>query len=171
MIVAGIALFVLFLRFLIEQGIDGFNWADEADDYIEDWFTFVVIGVTIVIVTVPIFLFLTARIFILFSIKTLLKNMNLVRRYAACETLGKINCICTNKTGTLTKNELAVTHFWQGEVKILDIHSYTYETGEYFKNEKSCNLLLEGCACNTLGTEDTSSATDCAILKLSNKLG
>lgn len=37
---------------------------------------------------------------------------NLVRFLAACETMGGANNICTDKTGTLTQNQMTVTKFW-----------------------------------------------------------
>jgi len=56
-----------------------------------------------------------------FSIKKLMDNNNLVRKMHACETMGGANYICTDKTGTLTKNEMSVfqvlTGIWKKELK------------------------------------------------------
>jgi P-type E1-E2 ATPase len=45
----------------------------------------------------------------------MMKHKNLVRKTHACETMGGANYICTDKTGTLTQNEMSVTKIWIGE--------------------------------------------------------
>lgn len=42
------------------------------------------------------------------------KDKNYVRRLAACETMGGANEICSDKTGTLTKNKMQVDSLWRG---------------------------------------------------------
>jgi P-type E1-E2 ATPase len=69
-----------------------------------------------VVVAVPEGLPLAVMISLAYSVRKMLKEMNFVKRLAACEIMGGANNICSDKTGTLTKNEMTVTTFWQGKV-------------------------------------------------------
>jgi Ca2+-transporting ATPase len=52
----------------------------------------------------------------------MLQENNLVRKLQACETMGGADCICTDKTGTLTTNKMEVRAIWyDGKFKNLDI--------------------------------------------------
>ena len=62
------------------------------------------IGIALVVVAVPEGLPLAVTISLAYSVKKMQKENNLVRKMNACETMGGANEICTDKTGTLTKN-------------------------------------------------------------------
>ena len=64
--------------------------------------------VSIIVVAIPEGLPLAVTLSLAFSIKKLMDENNLVRKMHACETMGGANYICTDKTGTLTKNEMNV---------------------------------------------------------------
>ena len=68
----------------------------------------IMLCVAIIVVAIPEGLPLAVTLSLAFSIKKLMDNNNLVRRMHACETMGGANYICTDKTGTLTKNEMKV---------------------------------------------------------------
>jgi len=75
-------------------------------------------AVTIVVVAVPEGLPLAVTLSLAFAMKKLMKDKALVRHLSACETMGSANCICTDKTGTLTTNHMVVTKLWvHGKVK------------------------------------------------------
>eukprot|EP00343_Euplotes_focardii_P007905 CAMPEP_0205819478 /NCGR_PEP_ID=MMETSP0206-20130828/1867_1 /ASSEMBLY_ACC=CAM_ASM_000279 /TAXON_ID=36767 /ORGANISM="Euplotes focardii, Strain TN1" /LENGTH=1118 /DNA_ID=CAMNT_0053113125 /DNA_START=29 /DNA_END=3385 /DNA_ORIENTATION=+ len=169
MVAAAITVFVLFARFFIEEGIDGYEWGDKIGDYIQEWFEFIIIGITIVVVAVPEGLPLAVMISLAYSVRKMLKDMNFVKRLASCEIMGGANNICSDKTGTLTKNEMTVTNFWQGDEKILDVEDDTYVMGNYIPNAKTSKLFLEACACNTIGTSSEANATEKAMLKMLDK--
>jgi len=80
------------------------NLADLMDAFI--------IAVTVVVVAVPEGLPLAVTISLAFSVSEMQKENNMVRRLHASETMGGANEICTDKTGTLTRNEMTVMAMW-----------------------------------------------------------
>ena len=169
MIAAAITVLVLFARFFIEEGIDGYEWDDEIGDYIQEWFEYIIIGITIVVVAVPEGLPLAVMISLAYSVRKMLKDKNFVKRLASCEIMGGANNICSDKTGTLTKNEMTVTQFWQGKEVVLDVNSETYKMADYVPNQKVGKLFYEAWACNTIGTAAEANATEKAMLKMLDK--
>lgn len=69
---------------------------------------YLILAVAIVVVAVPEGLPLDVTISLAFSVKKMLEENNLVRRLASCETMGSAHVICTDKTGTLTQNDMFV---------------------------------------------------------------
>lgn len=65
-------------------------------------------AVVIIIVAVPEGLPLSVTMALAFSMKTMAKENNLVKKMHACETIGAVNVIFTDKTGTLTQNRMTV---------------------------------------------------------------
>ena len=74
--------------------------------------------VSIIVVAIPEGLPLAVTLSLAFSIKKLMEENNLVRTMHACETMGGANYICTDKTGTLTKNEMNVYRILTAEKEI-----------------------------------------------------
>jgi len=81
----------------------------------------IILCVSIIVVAIPEGLPLAVTLSLAFSIKKMMDYNNLVRKMHACETMGGANYICTDKTGTLTKNEMSVfqvlTGSWNKELK------------------------------------------------------
>jgi len=80
-----------------------------------DWLHFggyvlntIMIGVTIIVVAVPEGLPMSVTLSLAMSMKRMLSTNNLVRKMHACETMGAATVICTDKTGTLTQNQMTV---------------------------------------------------------------
>lgn len=71
-----------------------------------------IIAVSIVVIAVPEGLPLAVTISLAYSVGKMKEENNLVRFLAACETMGGANNICTDKTGTLTQNQMTVTKLW-----------------------------------------------------------
>lgn len=68
----------------------------------------VMIAVTLIVVAVPEGLPMAVTLSLAYSMRRMLKTNNLVRKMHACETMGAVTVICTDKTGTLTKNRMTV---------------------------------------------------------------
>lgn len=89
----------------------------------------VMIGIAIIVVAIPEGLPLAVTLSLAFSVKKMMNDNNLVRKMKACETMGCANVICTDKTGTLTKNEMELVEVFDGEKSI---------NLEWLKKQKSC---------------------------------
>ncbi|KAJ6231027.1 cation transporting atpase [Anaeramoeba flamelloides] len=95
---------VLFIMIVIDWVRHGWD-----KEFISEAVEAFIIGVTIVVVAVPEGLPLAVTISLAYSMKKMMKDNNLVRRLASCETMGNATNICSDKTGTLTQNIMSVT--------------------------------------------------------------
>jgi Ca2+ transporting ATPase len=150
----------------------------QIDTYVSAWLSYVMVGIAIVVVAVPEGLPLAVMISLAYSVRRMLDDNNFVKRLTSCEIMGGANNICSDKTGTLTKNIMTWTNIWCGADYVIDKADNENEKGEtnpnfekvggclpFIQNEKALKLLGEGLCCNTLGTVAESSATDKAMLK------
>ena len=74
----------------------------------------VMICVTLIVVAVPEGLPMAVTLSLAYSMRRMLKTNNLVRKMHACETMGATTVICTDKTGTLTQNQMRVHEMKMG---------------------------------------------------------
>ncbi len=95
------------------------------------------IAVALIVVSVPEGLPMAVTLSLAYSMRSMLRTNNLVRKLHACETMGATTVICTDKTGTLTQNRMQV-----------------YKTN--FFGNPSQELLFEGIAVNSTARLDTS---------------
>ena len=107
----------------------------------------IMIAVTIIVVAVPEGLPMSVTLSLALSMKRMLAANNLVRKMHACETMGATSVICTDKTGTLTQNQMQVetTHFFALDKQAL---------GE---NGTIDTLISESIALNTTANLNTES--------------
>ena len=94
--------------------IPGWNTFDfSSGDFWVDFVSYllktIMIAVTLVVVAVPEGLPMSVTLSLAFSMRKLMKSNTLPRTMHACETMGAASVICTDKTGTLTKNMMEVT--------------------------------------------------------------
>jgi P-type E1-E2 ATPase len=75
----------------------------------------VITGITVIVIAVPEGLPLAVTLSFAFSVMKMKKENNLVRRLQSSETMGGANEICSDKTGTLTKNQMTVKEFYSME--------------------------------------------------------
>ena len=85
-------------------------------------------------VAIPEGLPLSVTLSLAFSVKKMLEDQNLVRRMEACETMGGANNICSDKTGTLTLNQMFVSELWSGSTHKVDIYKEKLEHTGIFSN-------------------------------------
>lgn len=73
--------------------------------------SFFMIAVTLIVVAVPEGLAMSVTLSLAYSMRKMTAGNTLVRKMHACETMGAITVICTDKTGTLTQNKMQVQYF------------------------------------------------------------
>ena len=79
----------------------------------------IMIAVTLVVVAVPEGLPMAVSLSLANSMRKMLKTNNLVRKMHACETMGATTVICTDKTGTLTQNQMQVKEHFVASTPLL----------------------------------------------------
>ncbi|ESW10749.1 hypothetical protein PHAVU_009G234600 [Phaseolus vulgaris] len=142
-------------------------------DAVDGAIKIVTVAVTIVVVAVPEGLPLAVTLTLAYSMRKMMADKALVRRLSACETMGSATTICSDKTGTLTMNEMTVVEAYAGSNKIDPPHK--------LENSMLRSLLIEGIALNTNGSvyapegandvEVSGSPTEKAILHWGIQLG
>ncbi|MDR1723181.1 MAG: cation-translocating P-type ATPase [Tannerella sp.] len=93
--------------YFLSIGSSGINWELFSSYALET----IMIAVTVIVVAVPEGLPMSVTLSLALSMKRMLSTNNLVRKMHACETMGAATVICTDKTGTLTQNQMKVWNF------------------------------------------------------------
>ncbi|KDP21394.1 hypothetical protein JCGZ_21865 [Jatropha curcas] len=122
--VAFLVLVVMLIRYFTgntknENGLTEFKRGETGtSDVLNAVVSIVAAAVTIVVVAIPEGLPLAVTLTLAYSMKRMMKDQAMVRKLSACETMGSATVICTDKTGTLTLNQMQVTEFWLGQESI-----------------------------------------------------
>lgn len=157
-------------------------------EFASEYLHMLVQAITILVVAVPEGLPLAVTIALAFSVKRMLADHNLVRHLSAAETMGCATTICTDKTGTLTQNEMVVVRMW--------LAGQEFDNLQYLTNKgitsssidgrdplsldpRLHSLLLNSLALNTTASIEAGKSdvvkvgnrTECALLQLCNGLG
>ena len=121
--VAGLAFIIFFIKeVLLVYDFGSLHTFDDWLDPIKDTLQIFMMAVTLIVMAVPEGLPMSVTLSLALNMRRMLTTNNLVRKMHACETMGAINVICTDKTGTLTQNQMQVQEvcFWglQNENKL-----------------------------------------------------
>ena len=137
-------LYVYFQELMPGQPID---WAIMAATLLK-WF---MVTVTLIVMAVPEGLPMAVTLSLALNMRRMLRTNNLVRKLHACETMGAVTVICTDKTGTLTQNRMEVA----------DIQS-----DHHFEEQLAENMAVNSTALLEEGSEGQGigNPTECALL-------
>lgn len=142
----GTIIFVIICGIGILFGVNPLNsssWIDiEEANRILQYF---MIAVTLIVVAVPEGLPMSVTLSLALSMRRMLQTNNLVRKMHACETMGATTVICTDKTGTLTQNQM----------RVFQSNFFPLKNQELTDNTAS-NLIKEGIAANSTAFLDYS---------------
>lgn len=146
----GFAVLVVVGRLLIYfLGDNSMEWAHITAYVLQT----LMIAVTLIVVAVPEGLPMAVTLSLAYSMRRMLKTNNLVRKMHACETMGATTVICTDKTGTLTQNQMSVE----------ETQFYGLANQALGKDETS-RLIKEGIALNSTASLDLSNPDKPVVL-------
>ncbi|WP_314281596.1 calcium-translocating P-type ATPase, PMCA-type [Capnocytophaga leadbetteri] len=123
------------------HSLSAINWVDFGGYLLNT----VMIAITVVVVAVPEGLPMSVTLSLAYSMRRMMATNNLVRKMHACETMGAATVICTDKTGTLTQNQMTI-----------------YET--YFNPSADEKLITESMAVNSTAYLDFSAQEKPTVL-------
>ena len=112
-----------FFIFLIHDILTNPAWGGKDYFYMaEIVLKYFMMAVTLIVMAVPEGLPMAITLSLALNMRRMLKSNNLVRKLHACETMGAVTMICTDKTGTLTQNKMQVSalELKQGDEALLD---------------------------------------------------
>ena len=102
-VIAGLIVVLRLIMYFVYPE-EAFNWMD----FVRYVLNTLMIAVTLIVVAVPEGLPMSVTLSLALSMKRMLETNNLVRKMHACETMGAATVICSDKTGTLTKNRMSL---------------------------------------------------------------
>nr|XP_033785910.1 calcium-transporting ATPase type 2C member 1 isoform X2 [Geotrypetes seraphini]XP_033785912.1 calcium-transporting ATPase type 2C member 1 isoform X2 [Geotrypetes seraphini] len=149
--------------------------------YIIDMFT---IGVSLAVAAIPEGLPIVVTVTLALGVMRMVKKRAIVKKLPIVETLGCCNVICSDKTGTLTKNEMTVTQIFTSDGQHAEVTGVGYNrSGEVLSNgdviHGFCNpsiskIVEAGCVCNDAEIRNNTlmgKPTEGALIALSMKMG
>ncbi|KAA6339117.1 Calcium-transporting ATPase 1 [termite gut metagenome] len=140
-----IAILIVVGRLIVYlYGLEAFDWINFGGYLLKT----VMIAVTVIVVAVPEGLPMSVTLSLALSMKRMLSTNNLVRKMHACETMGATTVICTDKTGTLTQNQM----------KVYQTNFYELKNQE-LKDDEISKLIKESISINSTAYLDYSDAS------------
>lgn len=132
--IAGVTFLALTVKLLLTGYVTEMPWM-ELFSHVLNYF---MVAVTLIVVSVPEGLPMSVTLSLALSMNRMLKTNNLVRKMHACETMGATTVICTDKTGTLTQNQMQVYQ--------TDFYSLP---SQQLGSDRLSTLIAEGIAVNS----------------------
>ncbi len=144
----------------------------------------IIMGVALAVAAIPEGLPAVITITLAIGMQRMAKKNAIIRKLQAVETLGSVNVICSDKTGTLTKNEMTIRKIWTN-YKIIDVMGQGYEpSGDFLYNGKKigqdsnlATLMRVGALCTNAQLKQdekwsvAGDPTEGAIIVTAHKLG
>ena len=160
-----------------------FSSSDFWVDFVSYVLKTIMIAVTLVVVAVPEGLPMSVTLSLAFSMRKLMKSDTLPRTMHACETMGAASVICTDKTGTLTKNQMEVADLQTenlDENLLAEMIAINSTANLDFSDNKTVNVIgnptegalllwLNSKAINYLDIRESISVIDCLPFSTENK--
>lgn len=138
--VAGLAFAIFFIKdiVLFYEFSSLKNWHDWLP-VLEQTLKYFMMAVTLIVVAVPEGLPMSVTLSLALNMRRMLSTNNLVRKMHACETMGAITVICTDKTGTLTQNRMQVH----------EANFYGIKNSKDLGDDEISKLIAEGISVNS----------------------
>ena len=138
--VAGLAFLIFFVKdVLLYYDFSTLNGWREWLPVLERTLKYFMMAVTLIVVAVPEGLPMSVTLSLALNMRRMLSTNNLVRKMHACETMGAITVICTDKTGTLTQNQMQVH----------EPDFYGIKDGKTLSDDDISALIAEGISVNS----------------------
>ena len=147
--VALVLLTILIIKYLVQSAMHG--WASGAT-IVSDITHLFIEAITILVVAIPEGLPMAVTLALAYSSIQMLKDQNLVRVLASCETMGNATTICSDKTGTLTQNKMTVVSGYLLEMSFESLEGLRSFSKSLDPRVRT--LLFEGIAVNSTAYED-----------------
>jgi Ca2+-transporting ATPase len=136
LVICGLVFVIGVIRFILEPGTADF-FSPEALETFTELF---MIAVSLAIAAVPEGLPAVVTISLALGMREMVRRHALIRKLSSVETLGSASVICSDKTGTLTQNEMTVTSIWgDGDFISVTGSGYTPQ-GEFLKDSEPVNI-------------------------------